>query len=126
MRIGHRFFIVPWLALLPVSEDVGEMANAASVSVQVGCEIRATRKEAGTRLDALISASGPVSGTYSFSVDRRGGDKVISEAGDFTIESATPSEVKKAGVDLPPGDGYDALLTIEWPNGSSSCSAAVS
>jgi hypothetical protein len=117
---------VAWLMFLLISGTIVEMSMSAKASVQLGCEIRATRNDARTRLDAVITGSGPVSGTYSFKVRKRAGDEVTSETGNFEIKSSTPSEIKKAGIDLEHGDGYEALLTIDWPNGSSSCSAAVS
>ena len=115
----------PWLTLSPLA--AGELAPLPIVAMQVGCEIRASKSDAGTRLDAVISASGPVSGRYAFRVEpQSGGEPLISEEADFSIDSPSPSEVKKAGIDLPPGEGYSASLSIEWPNGSSSCSAAAS
>jgi len=112
--------------MLLLMSGIVEMGMSAKASVQLGCEIRATRNDAGTRLDAVITGSGPVSGTYAFTVRKRAGDEVTSETGNFEIKSSTPSEIKKAGINLEPGDGYEASLMIEWPNGSSSCSAAVS
>jgi hypothetical protein len=114
-----------WLALAIVG-STDPTVYTAEAAVKVGCEIRATRSDAGTRLDAIISASGKVSGTYSFRVEPRGSGKPMSEEGRFDIESPTPSEVKKVALDLLPGAGYDASLKIRWPNGSSSCSASVS
>ena len=123
--VGIPFFVVPWLMMSPPGG--AEMTPILTVAAQVGCEIRASRSDAGTRLDAVISATGPVSGRYAFRVEpQSGGEPLISEEADFTIEAASPSEVKKAGIDLPPGEGYSASLSIEWPNGSSSCSAAAS
>jgi hypothetical protein len=107
--------------LLIVAMGIPETIRA---SVQVGCEIRATRDNATTRLDAIISASGAISGTFMFTVKKQGGDEVKSETGEFTTKSSQPSEVKKASITLPKGEGYEASLMVEWPNGSSSCSAA--
>src|SRR5215216_514828 len=115
-----------WVVLLPISGGVGEMPELDRVSAQVGCEIRATNNPSGTRLDAVISASGAVKGTYSFEVNSRSGQKMTSKTGDFKIESTAPSEIKTAGLDLPPGQGFEASLTIKWQNGTSSCSASVS
>jgi hypothetical protein len=116
----------PSLALAVLAGDGGNMILTANV--QVGCEIRAARSDAGTRLDAVISASGgPVVGSYRFRVEPMGGgDPLVAEEADFAIEGTAPSEVKKASIDLPAGQGYQASLSIEWPDGSSSCSAAAS
>lgn len=116
-----------WLAL-PASPDYADaMPDMLKASVNVGCEIRASRSDSGTRLDAVITASGAVSGNYSFRVEpAAGGAPVIDEQSDFAIDGTGPSEVRKAGVDLPAGEGYRASLSIEWPNGTSSCSAAAS
>jgi hypothetical protein len=123
---GMHILLTAWATLLPLP-DGDQMSRPTKVSVEVGCEIRASRNDAGTRLDAVISATGAVAGKYSFRVDPRGGgEPLISETSEFAIDSATPTEVKKAGVDLPAGEGYDASLSIEWPDGMSSCSASAS
>jgi hypothetical protein len=114
-----------WLLYVP-SADSAQMAPV-KVSVQVGCEIRASKNDAGTRLDAVISATGAIAGTYAFRVEpSSGGAPLIDEEAEFQIDSTTPSEVKKAGVDLPPGQGYSASLSINWPGGMSSCSTSAS
>lgn len=116
-----------WVALPPAAEYPQTMQHVLNASVQVGCEIRASRSDSGTRLDAVISASGPVQGSYDFRVEpARGGDALISEQSEFVIDGPGSSEVKKAGIDLPAGQGYRASLSIDWPNGTSSCSAAAS
>lgn len=111
-------------SILLLNAWTGAMAQNA---VQVGCNIRTSKSETGTRLEAVIRASGPVSGTYRFKVDPEGGGApLVSEEASFAIESAGSSEVKNSGMNLPSGSGYRASLTVEWPNGMSSCSASVS
>ena len=102
------------------------MSERVHASSGVSCEIRATRNSTVATLNAIISGSGPVSGTYVFNVSSDSGEAVRSESGKFTITSASPTEVKKASIDLEPDKGYRASLKIEWPNGSSSCFATVS
>jgi hypothetical protein len=102
------------------------MSERVHASAGVNCEIRAIRHSTGTNLNAIISGSGPVFGTYVFIVKRDGGEAVRSESGDFRINSASPTEIKKASIDLDRNSGYRASLRIEWPSGSSSCSANVS
>jgi len=124
---GLHLLVAPWLAVMPLSTPGEPMPSTIKISVQVGCEIRTTKNADGTRLDAVISATGAVAGTYAFKVEPRGGgEPLIDERADFEIESDTPSEVKKAGLDLPAGEGYNASLSIEWPNGSSSCGTSAS
>jgi hypothetical protein len=89
----------------------------------VSCQIRANRTDAGTRLEAVINASGPVSGTYVFTV-KSGSSVPKSQRGDFEITSTGPSEVRKEWLDLAPGEPYAASLDVKWPGGASSCSAS--
>ena len=112
-----------WLALPLVVQTMDNPAKP--VANRVSCEIRAAQNDGGGKLDAVITASGPVSGTFQFTVRKRSGGNVISRSGDFEVASASPTEVKKASVDLDPNEAYDASLEIKWPNGSSSCSSSV-
>jgi len=123
--LRHRLYAASWLALLPVSGSIGDGNEMTYAAAKVGCEIRATRNDAAGKLDAVISATGPVSGSFVFNVRKRAGGVVASKSGDFKIDSASPSEVNKASVDLEPGQAYDASLAIKWQGGSSSCSASV-
>jgi hypothetical protein len=91
---------------------------------QVGCEIRASGNGSGKTLEAIISSSGPVGGTYSFKIERSGQSGVIVESGKFETQSATPSEIRGARIALSPSETYRAELEVKWPNGSSSCSAS--
>lgn len=121
------FLLLTLLAPSPAATETDLMPGVIEASAQVGCEVRATRSDSGTRLDAIITATGPVAGRYSFRVEpASGGEPAMAEESEFAIEEAGPFEVKKAGVDLPAGAGYRASLSIEWPNGASSCSAAAS
>jgi hypothetical protein len=114
------------VSLAAVAVCVGTLSMMIYASSAVGCEIRTIRNEMGTSLNAIISGSGPVSGTYVFNVSSDSGEAVKAESGKFTITSASPTEIKKASLDLEPNKGYRASLKIEWPNGSSSCSSSVS
>lgn len=69
-------------------------------------------------------SSGPVSGTYTFTANKRSGNAPVSQSGDFKVDSASPAEIKKASIALRPGEAYDALLQVRWPNGSTSCSSS--
>jgi hypothetical protein len=109
--------------LLQMAND---MTGNAAAAARVSCEIRASRHDGAGKLDAIISAAGPISGTYVFTVRKRTGGEVISQSGDFKAEGSSPTEITKASVDLEPGAGYDASLEVKWPNGSSSCSSSVS
>jgi hypothetical protein len=99
-------------------------AIMSQVTASVGCEIRSNRTGAGSRLDAVISAEGPVAGTYIFTVKRGGENSPTTESGEFSLESTGRSEVKKASIALAAGESYSASLTINWSGGSSSCSAS--
>lgn len=98
-------------------------AAMGETHANVSCQIRANRNDAGTRLEAVINASGPVSGTYVFTV-KSGSSAPKSQRGDFDIKSAGPSQVRKEAIDLAPGEPYAASLDVKWPGGASSCSAS--
>jgi hypothetical protein len=59
---------------------VADNHDFTMISAQVGCEIRAMRDNAGTRLDAVIYASGNVTGTYVFEVRRLRSGKLEQNA----------------------------------------------
>jgi hypothetical protein len=114
-----------FLATLPAMAANDDPAAAASAGIR--CAIHAERDATRTRLAAIITGSGPLSGSYVFSVlPRGGGAPVFDERRDFTIEGGEPSEVKRVSTDLPPGEGYEASLTVVWPNGSASCQSSIS
>jgi hypothetical protein len=81
--------------------------------------------DSGRKLDAVILASGPVAGTYTFTVRNRGGNDPVSQSGDFKAEGTSPAESKKASIAFNAGEAYDASLQVTWPNGSSSCSSSI-
>jgi hypothetical protein len=122
----NRLYAASSLALLMIAGYGLQMSNITLISGEVGCELRTTRNNGITLLDVVISGSGPVSGTYAFTVRRDDGSEVISQSGEFRLEGVAPFEVKKADLNLPAGDGYRASVRIEWPNGYSSCQAYVS
>ena len=102
-----------------------DATSIASGAARVSCEIRATRSDQGGKLDAVIKATGAVAGSYVFDVRKGTEGKVTSQSGEFSIDSTSPSEIKKASLDLEPGEAYDASLEVKWPNGSPSCSSSV-
>ncbi len=115
---------VSWVVLL--NPMVNVMTPIVPAAARVSCEIKAMRDDTGARLDAVIRGTGPIAGTFVFTVRKRSGGKVISQSGDFKVENASPAEIKKASIDLEPGQAYDAHLDVKWPNGSSSCSSSIS
>ena len=95
------------------------------MNVQVGCEIVVARNTDGTQIDAVISASGAVSGTYNFEIKPAGGgEPLFHEAREFNVASDSPSAITTSRFKLPPGEGFNASLSAKWPNGSSSCSSS--
>jgi hypothetical protein len=99
--------------------------TAIPIASRVSCEIRATHSDSGGKLDAIILAAGPVAGTYTFTVSKRGSNDPVSQSGDFKVEGTSPAEIKKASIALDAGEAYDASLQVKWPNGSSSCSSSI-
>jgi hypothetical protein len=103
------------------------MPSQAEQFAQVGCQIRATKNDGGNRLEAVISGTGPVAGNYTFTVTPQdGGQPLKSESGEFKIEKSEKTVLNQSGVDVPSGKGFNASLSVTWPNGASSCSASVS
>jgi hypothetical protein len=93
-------------------------------SAAVACQIQSIGTGEGMRLEAVITAAGPVKGTYSFTLRRSKSAVPEVQSGDFEIASAGQSEVKKASAELAPNESYSASLDVRWPGGASSCSAA--
>jgi hypothetical protein len=124
-NLNQRFFAASWLAIGMVIPMMDDMTPIVPAAARVSCEIRATRNATGAKLDGVIKASGPVSGSFHFTVRKRGGEEVVSQSGDFTVEDASPTEIKKASIDLDPSEAYQASLKVKWPNGSSSCSGSM-
>ena len=72
-----------------------------------------------------VDETSAVSGSYTLVVDRASdGSNVERREGEFASDSAGPTTV--ADLELPSEGGYRASLSVEWPNGSSSCSSSVS
>jgi hypothetical protein len=124
INLSRRLCSLSLLAI-PLSGVLADMKSEIPVSANVSCRIQTMISKGTARLDAIVTGAGPVSGTYTFKVNKVAGHTVVSESGPFKIESASPSEIKKASIDLEPGEAYNASLTVTWPNGSSSCSSHV-
>ena len=124
MKITARNSHAACFALLFAS-GTGIAVAEASNPVQVGCEIVVARNTDGTQIDAVISASGAVSGTYKFDVKPAGGgEPLFEEAKEFNVASDSPSSITTSRFKLPAGKGFNASLSAKWPNGSSSCSSS--
>jgi hypothetical protein len=106
---------------LVLASTFAAMSNTTYAGVS--CDIRAHRSEAGTRLEAVITATGPISGTYVFTV-KSGTSGPKSQRGNFEIKSTGPAEIRKERIELAPGEPYAASLDVKWPGGASSCSAS--
>src|SRR5687768_2139634 len=89
MAGGSSLSFLAAVSLPMLGQTMGDMnAITPAAAQRVSCEIRATQTEAGGKLDAVIVASGPVSGTFQFTVRKRAGGDVISQSGDFEVENA--------------------------------------
>jgi curli production assembly/transport CsgH protein len=123
-NIKYRFLRPVSMMTLAAAGIFSGDALMNRVQAGVGCEIRAHRTDTGSRLEAVISADGPVTGTYRFKVKRSGSASPTIDSGDFEIKNAGSAIVKKSSIDLPAGESFDATLEVDWPNGSSACSAS--
>jgi CsgH protein len=120
-----RFLIAAGLAV-PLFAQMGyHMTNSAQAAPRVNCTIKAAHQNGTGKLDAVIMASGPIEGTFIFTVRKSSGGEPVTQSGDFKVDDEKPVEIKKASIDLEPGQAYDASLKVQWPNGSSSCSSSV-
>jgi hypothetical protein len=106
--LNQRFFAASLLAIGIVIPMMDDMTPIVPATARVSCEIRATRSDTAAKLDGVITASGPVSGTFVFTVRKRAGSEVVSQSGDFNVEDSSPTEVKKASIDLDPNEAYQA------------------
>ena len=123
VRLRQCLFSATGLAL-PLAGYMSVNMTAIPIASRISCEIRATRDDQGGKLDAVILATGPVAGTFTFSVRKGSGAAPVLQSGDFKVEGTSPAEIKKASISLDPGEAYNASLQVKWPNGSSSCSSS--
>jgi hypothetical protein len=114
-----------WLAVSPAPQAGDDMTRIIPASTGVGCNIQASSDGSVTKLAAIVTTGGAMSGSYTLVVDRASdGSNVERREGEFASDSAGPTTV--ADLELPAEGGYRASLSVEWPNGSSSCSSSVS
>src|SRR5262245_52870327 len=125
MHARPRLYSVVLLAMPWMMQMMDNTTPMIPAAARVSCEIRANHDSSGGKLDAVILATGPIAGTFTFTVRKRGGGDVTSQSGDFKVDDASPAEIKKASIALASGEAYDASLEVKWPNGSSSCSSSV-
>lgn len=98
---------------------------AAAQSGDARCKIVASGNETKTSLNAQISASGTMTGVYVLEVTSPAdGKRLAFRQAEFDIEGKDAVKVLDEEIEVPSGVGYSASLLVEWPGGSSSCSAA--
>ena len=98
---------------------------AAAQAGDARCKIVANGNEIETSLNAQITASGRISGAYVLEVTSPvDGRRLALRQARFDVEGADAVTVLDAAIKLPRGEGFSASLLVEWPGGSSSCSAA--
>jgi curli production assembly/transport CsgH protein len=123
-NLDYRFRRPASLVTLAAAAMVAGDALINEVHAGVGCEIRAYGTDTGSRLEAVISADGPVTGTYRFTVERSSSASPTVDSGAFEIKKVGPSKIKQSSMDLPAGEAFNASLEVNWPGGSSACSAS--
>lgn len=122
-----KFIAATAIMLAAVISFTGWTTAMAGNSSNASCKIRSSKTGSDVRLDALVTASGPITGTYTFKVmSSDGTTRHAFRKSDFSVDSPAKSQLFKTGVDLPAGPGYQASLEVEWPEGYSSCSTSVS
>lgn len=125
--IKSKLMLIFAVILSPIVLSAGWTTAMASNSSSANCKIQSSKNSSGVRLDAVITASGPIIGSYTFKVmSSDGSTRHAFKKSDFSVDSQAKSQLFKTGVDLPAGSGYQASLEVEWPEGYSSCSSSVS
>ena len=111
-ELDNRLYAASWVALL-ILAGYGLRNRPTSHQYQVKLAVSSVPRgiTRGRYFNVVISGSGPVNGTYAFTVRRGDGSEVISQSGEFSLEGVASTEVKKAGFrNLPAGDGYRASV----------------
>lgn len=98
-----------------MSSLVGTSAEAAGGGLR--CEIQAVSRNGGIDLSAIVSAAGPASGTYRFTVRQggSGGGSNVNQAGEFSLGSGGKSVVGE--ISLGSGTSYSAELSVSSGKG---------
>ncbi len=88
------------------------------------CEIRAEPAGRGVRLEGLVFADVPLSGTYRFRVSQNGsgGSSQINQGGEFDAGPGEPESLGTVSLGGGPGS-FTATLTLRWAGGSIDCHA---
>ncbi|MDX2276959.1 MAG: curli-like amyloid fiber formation chaperone CsgH [Hyphomonadaceae bacterium] len=95
-----------------VVAEATRVAQTASVSAAVTCDIRATRTANGVRLEAIAHADRPVRGAYAFDITARGagGSSDVTQGGSFAVEAGGNGAIV-GSVEIPSGS-YRVVLTL--------------
>jgi hypothetical protein len=117
------FYALLALPLIPLAFAQAPLPRgaAAGASVDVGCEIRATKVSGGVQLEGVVFARKPAAGEYEFVVSKSGGGTSnTSQSGGFELDARQESVVGE--VTLGGGGSAKARLTVRWDGGEASCS----
>ncbi|ESR26399.1 curli-like amyloid fiber formation chaperone CsgH [Lutibaculum baratangense] len=92
---------------------------------EVTCEIRPIADGHGTTLQAVLQSAKPLSGTYDFSVAKRGGggSSTSAQSGEFVAMSGGEEVLGAVTLGLDGGASYSAELMLDWAGGTTSCRA---
>lgn len=95
-----------------VVAEATRVAQTASVSAAVTCDIRATRTALGVRLEAIAHADRAVRGAYAFDITARGagGSSDVTQGGSFAVEAGGNGAIV-GSVEIPSGS-YRVVLTL--------------
>ena len=97
---------------------------AAAANAPLKCEIAVSKTPGLVELQALVSSSRKVSGTYRLRINKSGdGSAEIDQSGDFSVANGS---AVVSGVSLGGSGDYHARLTVDVDGHTIKCSKRVS
>ncbi len=122
---GSAFKIAGVQALLATAIVANPLLAAEAQASNARCKIVASSTATQTSLNAQILASGNISGVYVLEVTSPSdGTQLAFRQSKFDVDGEDAIMVLDEEIKVSKGGGYDASLLVEWPGGSSSCSAS--
>jgi hypothetical protein len=99
----------------------GTLLEAAKPLVQ--CKITATESDGFLRLDAFGRSDTPISGSYSFQIDKHdsAGSSLNQQSGDFSLRPGVDQIVTTVMLEAAAKEHYSASLLLTWDGGKTSC-----
>ena len=97
-------------------------ATAAGTASEppLACEIRITEGASGRTLEAFVTATRPVAGSFTLDITRSGANQaVIRQSGEFAAAPGAPDRLGQMTIDR--GGHLDAVLDLHWEGRRLTC-----